>query len=238
MTIFITGASKGIGKAMALHLAARGHNMVINGSRDFDALNEVHQNILQLGAKSLPLFGDVSDYDTTYGFFEKISDKFGCIDVLINNAGISHIGFFADMQENQWRRLINVNLFGVINCCHAAVPYMLNAGNGRIINISSIWGNVGASCEAVYSMTKGGVNAFTKSLAKELGMSGICVNAIACGLIDTEMNSALDNNDLEDFINRLALKRQGRPEEVACLAEFIINADYVTGEIFTLDGGY
>lgn len=237
MVIFITGASRGIGAAMVLHFAALGHDLVINSGRDKLALEKMAEQVLGFGGRVLPLFGDISDYSTIQGFFNKIMLKFGKIDCLINNAALSHVGFFADMKEEEWQRLLGVNLGGVLNCCHLAVPHMLKAGGGSIINISSVWGQTGASCEAVYSMTKGGVNAFTRALAKELGPSNIRVNAIACGLIDTQMNDFLSPEELMDFIGQIPLRRQGKPKEVADMAEFLLGAKYVTGQIINLDGG-
>ena len=238
MVVFITGASRGIGAATALHFAALGHDVAINGGRDKQGLDDVAAQISALGARPLVLFGDIANYATVQDFFCQIISTFGKIDLLVNNAAISHVGFFADMRQEQWRRLVDVNLGGVMNCCHLAIPQMLKQGGGHIINISSIWGWVGASCEAVYSMTKGGVNAFTRALAKELGPSGIKVNAIACGLIDTGMNDFLDANEMAALVEQIPLKRQGKPEEVAQAAEFLMKSQYITGQVLTLDGGF
>ena len=232
MVVFISGASRGIGAAMALHFAALGYDVAVNGAHDAAALDDIAKK-----TGGLALFGDVADYDTVKGFFDKIIATYGQIDIIINNAGISHIGFFADMTENEWHRLINVNLGGVINCCHAALPHMLSRGKGNIVNISSIWGEAGASCEAVYSATKGGVNAFTKALAKELGSCAIRANAISCGVINTGMNSFLSKQELDELVSQIALGRVGQPHEVALVAEYLINAEYVTGQIIGLDGG-
>ena len=238
MSVFITGSSRGIGRALALHFAALGRDVAINCSSNPAELDEVSKQVQTLGGRALPLFGDISDYNLCKNFFEQIITNFGKIDLLINNAAISHIGFFADMAESQWRRLLDVNLGGVLNCSHLAVPHMLARQKGRIINISSVWGQAGASCEAVYSMTKGGVNAFTKALAKELGGSGIMVNAIACGVIDTNMNNFLDEQEKQALIEQIPLKRLGRPAEVAQAADYLARAEYITGQIITLDGGF
>ena len=237
-TIFITGASGGIGAALARHFARLGWNVAAGGGSRKAELDAICAEITELGGKPLAMFGDVADYGLVSGFFDEIVAAFGGIDVVINNAAIAHTGYFADMREADWRRLLDVNLTGVINCCHAAIRHMLKDGRGHIINISSIWGQTGASCEAVYSMTKGGVDAFTRALAKELGPANIRVNAIACGLIDTEMNSALTDDETAYFVGRIPLGRQGRPDEVARVAEFLLEADYVTGQVVTMDGGY
>ena len=238
MTIFVTGSTKGIGRAMALRFAAAGHNLVINGANDIEALNTLGLQIKEYGAACLPLFGDVSKYDTVKGFFSEIIARFGVIDAVINNAAISHIEFFADMKEPIWQRIIDVNLNGVINVCHAAIPYMLSQKNGHIINISSVWGEVGASCEAVYSLTKGGVDAFTKSLAKELGTCSIKVNAISCGVIDTAMNSSFSDDEKNELTKQILLGKTGTPDDVAKAAEFLLNSEYITGQILRLDGGF
>ena len=171
--------------------------------------------------------------------FKKIENKFGCVDILINNAGISHIGLFNKITPDIWQNLIKTNIEGVFNCSHIACQNMINKKDGIIINISSIWGNVGASCEVVYSATKGAINSFTKALAKELAPSGIRINAISCGAIETEMNNFLSSEEKENFINEIPYMRFGKPEEVANLAYYLSskNSSYLTGQIITLDGG-
>ena len=182
---------------------------------------------------------DVSDYNACKDMFLQIQDAFGPVDILVNNAGISHIGLFTDMTPEQWQHVLNVNLGSVLNCTHLAVPAMVHNKTGVILNISSMWGEAGASCEAVYSASKGGINAFTKAMAKELGPSGIRVNAIACGVIDTEMNACFSEEERAELADEIALMRFGKPEEVGRFALTLASesASFLTGQIITLDGG-
>ena len=164
---------------------------------------------------------------------------FGGVDVLVNNAGISYIGLLQDMTPADWERMLRTNLTSVFNCCKLAVPYMISQKQGKIVNISSVWGVVGASCETAYSATKGGINALTKALAKELAPSNIQVNAIACGAIDTEMNQWMDEDDLIALVDEIPSGRLGRAEEVADLAYHLgYKESYLTGQIIGLDGGW
>jgi 3-oxoacyl-[acyl-carrier protein] reductase len=171
--------------------------------------------------------------------FKTIRKHYGSLDVLVNNAGISYIGLLQDMTSADWDRIIRTNLTSVFNCCKLAIPEMLSAGHGKIVNISSVWGNVGASCEVAYSATKGGINAFTKALAKELAPSNIQVNAVACGAIDTEMNRWLDEDELIGLVDEIPAGRLGRAEEVADLVYHLgYKNAYLTGQIISLDGGW
>lgn len=253
-TVLITGSSRGIGQAIALCFAhdtvfsrdasdgTAGRprwNIVINSSHSPQALKHTAAQIRALGVPCLALTGDVGNYEVCAAMFEDIRKNFGDVDVLVNNAGAAHIGLFSDMTPHQWTRLIQTDLLSVFNCCHLAIPAMVRRHEGKIINISSVWGNVGASCEAVYSAAKGGVNAFTKALAKELGPSHIQVNAIACGLIQTEMNSTLSPQEQQDIIDEIPACRMGRPEEVARLVRALATGhEYLTGQVITLDGGW
>ena len=178
-TVLITGSSRGIGKAIATAFAKEGCNLVLNASVSSDELLNTQDELKANGYYSYSYLADVSDYDQCVEMFNTINNIYGGVDILVNNAGISHIGLFTDMKPEQWSRIIDVNLKSVMNCTHLAVPKRVNHNSGIIINISSIWGEKGASCEAVYSATKGAVNSFTKAMAKELGPSGIRVNAIS-----------------------------------------------------------
>ncbi len=236
-SVLITGCSRGIGKAMAEAFAAAGYRLYLNCRNhvseleDFAvSLSETHQ----ISATVLP--GDVGDYEQVREMFRHIPS----LDVLINNAGVAHIGLLQDMKPEEWRCLMQTNLDSLYNTCSQAIPLMQHAGSGRILNITSIWGDRGASCEVAYSASKGGVNAFTKALARELAPSGIPVNAISCGVIDTDMNrSHLTPEDLSSLEEEIPMGRMGTPQEVAQLACKLVTApSYMTGQIITLAGGF
>lgn len=238
-TALVTGSSRGIGKAIAFALGQAGCNIVLNASRSEKELTETKKELEAMGVNCMAVLSDVSDYDACCMLFAKIKEHFGDVDILVNNAGISYIGLFTDMTPTEWDHLIHVNLCSVLNCTHLAVPAMVRKQTGVIINISSMWGEAGASCEAVYSATKGGINAFTKAMAKELGPSGIRVNAIACGVIDTAMNQCFSEEERAALADEISLMRFGKPEEVGNLAVFLANdaSSFLTGQIITLDGG-
>lgn len=238
-TIIITGASRGIGRAIALELAGKDINIIINCVHNSKLLNEVRDKIIAKGACCTAVVGDVSNSDTAAEIFDTAHRLYGRVDVLINNAGISHIGLFQDLRPEEWNHIMNVNLGSVYNCCHFAVKDMLASHSGKIINISSVWGNTGASCEAVYSASKGAVNSFTKALAKELAPSNIQVNAIACGAIDTDMNRHFSKEEIESLRDEIPAGRMGEPSEAARTVRFLCEApEYLTGQIITLDGGW
>ena len=189
--------------------------------------------------RNISFLGDMGVAENCAELFKKIRKQFGGLDVLVNNAGISYIGLLQDMKPEDWELILRTNLTSVFNCCKLAIPMMLEKKQGKIINISSVWGVCGASCEAAYSATKGGVNALTKALAKELAPSNIQVNAIACGAIDTEMNHFLDDEELIGLIEEIPAGRLGRAEEVADLAYHLgYKENYLTGQVIGLDGGW
>lgn len=238
-TVFITGSSRGIGKACALTFARNGWNVVINCKNNKQAMDSVEAEIIKSGAACLALQGDVSDYSIVYSFYNKIEETFGSVDVLINNAGISKIGLLQDMKPDEWNEILQTNLSSVYNCSSLAIPMMLSRGHGKIINISSVWGIAGASCEVAYSATKGGINALTQALGKELAPSNIQVNAIACGAIDTEMNQFLSAEEKDCLLDEIPSCRMGRAEEVGELAYSLATGhDYMTSQIIRLDGGW
>lgn len=238
-TVFVTGSSRGIGKAIAFLFASENCNVILNSSSSEQELINTHNEFKSQGFNCSYYLGDVSDYNICKNIFKKITDTFGGVDILINNAGTSYIGLFGDMKPKQWENIIGVNLYSVFNCTHLSLPYMINKKNGVIINISSMWGEKGASCESIYSASKGGINSFTKSMAKELGPSGIRVNAISCGVIDTKMNEWLTDTEKEDLKEEISLMRFGKIEEVAQLAVFLAGnkSEYITGQIVSIDGG-
>lgn len=238
-TVLVTGASRGIGKAIAVKFAKKGYNVVISCVRREEQLLQTKKEIESFQVSCLSYLGDMGVAENCAELFKKIRKQFGGLDVLVNNAGISYIGLLQDMKPEDWELILRTNLTSVFNCCKLAIPMMLEKKQGKIINISSVWGVCGASCEAAYSATKGGVNALTKALAKELAPSNIQVNAIACGAIDTEMNHFLDDEELIGLIEEIPAGRLGRAEEVADLAYHLgYKENYLTGQIIALDGGW
>ena len=235
----VTGASRGIGRSIALELAKAGACVVIN----YKTNEEEAKNTLEL-IKSLDSFGiivksDVSIYNEAKLLIDKTVESFGKIDILVNNAGISKVGLFIDMKEEEWNSMIDINFKGVINCSHNALKYMVSQKSGSIINISSMWGNVGASCETIYSATKGAVNLFSKSLAKEMAPSNIRVNSVAPGVINTEMNNWLSADDKKQLEEEIPMGKFGEGEDVGKTVVFLASEDskYITGQIITVDGG-
>lgn len=238
-TVLVTGASRGIGKAIAVKFAKKGYNVAISCIHSQERLLQTEKEIESYQVSCLSYLGDMGDMNCCQDLFERIRVQFGGVDVLVNNAGISYIGLLQDMSSQDWERMLHVNLTSVFNCCKLAIPYMVRRKQGKIINISSVWGNVGASCEAAYSATKGGINALTKALAKELAPSNIQVNAVACGAIDTEMNQWMEEDELIALVDSIPAGRLGRAEEVADLVYHLgYKEGYLTGQIIGLDGGW
>lgn len=237
--ILITGASRGIGRQIAISSAKTGRfeSIILNSRRSEALLEEVAKEIYEINPSircSLSI-GDVGNYD----YIHDLHQKYGDIDVLINNAAISITGLLIDMTPEEWNSIISTNLSSIYNTCHEYLPAMISAKSGQIINISSVWGIAGASCEVAYSATKGAVNSFTKALAKEVAPSNIQVNALALGIVDTEMNSHLSEEDIEDICDDIPAGRMLRPEEVAdAVTKLLQMPAYLTGEIITIDGGW
>ena len=235
-TALVTGASRGIGLAIATILAQNGYQLHLTCKNSYKKLKEI--------AKTLSATYKVpcKAYKTDMGNFAEVWTLFSeidTLDVLINNAGISHIGLLQDTSVDEWQKVLDTNLNSVFYTSKLSIPKMLANEGGVIINISSIWGNAGASMEVAYSASKGGVNAFTKALAKELAPSNITVNAISCGVIDTDMNKNLSQSEMNALIEEIPANRLGTAEEVANLVFQIINSPkYLTGQIITIDGGF
>lgn len=235
-TALITGASRGIGKATAEGFAQAGYSLVLTCQHSMEALRAYAE---ELSAKykvpCLSLQADMGNEDDVRAVFSRVHS----LDVLVNNAGIAHIGLLDQMTSQEWHRVMAVNLDSCFYACRAAIPLMLQKHSGRIINVSSVWGIHGASMEVAYSASKGGMNAFTKALAKELAPSGIAVNAICCGVIDTDMNACLSGEDLEALREEIPADRLGTPGEVAQLILQTAQAPvYMTGQLITIDGGW
>lgn len=232
----VTGASRGIGKAVASMLASLGYDLYMTCHRNEELLNHLAEGLQEMyGIKCSCYAFPISNEEKVIEMFHDIP----YLDVLINNAGISYIGLLTDMTYQEWQQVIETNLSACFLTCKYAVPEMVRRRRGKIVNVSSVWGNVGASMEVAYSASKGGVNAFTRALAKELGPSNIQVNAVACGVIDTDMNRCLGEEEMETLIQEIPADRIGHPEEVAELVKLLCTGnEYLTGQIITLDGGW
>ena len=239
--ILVTGASRGIGRSIALKFAREGYHVFLNCRTSLNELEEVQNKILSMPGGSCTITtGDVGDPDQVRRMFQEIHKICPSLDVLVNNAGISHIGLLIDMTDNEWDRLLASNLSSAFYCSREALKDMVSAKSGRILNISSMWGCVGASMETLYSASKGAVNAFTRALGKEVAPSGIRVNAIACGVIDTPMNDVLNSEEKQNLAQDIPLGRFALPIEVADLAWYLAGSQssYLTAQVISLDGGY
>lgn len=239
-TALITGSSKGIGAATAILLAQRGYNVVINYNESYESASLLCRSLASNGYSVITQKANVANRLEVDLMVKEAIYKFGSVDILVNNAGIAYQGLITETDEIDFDKVIDVNLKGVFNCCKAVIPSMVNKKSGRIINISSMWGQVGASCEVAYSAAKAGVIGLTKALAKELAPSGITVNAIAPGLIDTNMNSNLSVEDLNAFVEDIPLGRMGSADEIAAAIEFLASdkAGYITGQVLGINGGF
>lgn len=238
--VLITGASHGIGKAAAVRFAKEGCRLFLNCMNSKEELSELRSELqIKYSVDCILYIGDISSSDCVNEMFADIEKRFGGVDILINNAGISHIGLLSDMSDEEWNHLMSINLNSVFYCCRAAIPYMVSKKSGRIVNVSSVWGNIGASMECAYSASKGAVNSFTKALAKELAPSNIQVNAAAFGTIDTRMNSCFSTEERQAIEDEIPMGRYGTVKEAAdMIYELAFSPAYLTGQIITMDGGW
>jgi 3-oxoacyl-[acyl-carrier protein] reductase len=239
-TALITGASRGIGRASAELFAAEGYHVVVNYLHSQAQAEELCAALEADGHQALAIKADVSKRAQVDALVHATLARFGTIDVLVNNAGIAQQKLFNDITEDEWDRMLDINLKGIFNCCQAVLPTMLHHKSGRIINLSSMWGIAGASCEVHYSAAKAAVIGFTKALAKELGPSNIQVNCVAPGVIKTEMNSALTDADRAALIEETPLMRIGTPQEVAQAIYFLASdrSSFFTGQVLSPNGGF
>lgn len=237
--VLITGASRGIGRACAFTFARAGYHVFINCRNSMKELEQVQEQILSEGGSCQALPGDMGNSGDVSRIFQQIESSAQGLDVLVNNAGMAYIGLLTDMNDSDWERILHTNLSSVFYCSRAAIPYMVSQKSGKIISISSMWGTCGASCEAAYSAAKAGVNGLTRALAKELAPSNIQVNAIACGVIDTDMNAQLSEQERHTLMDEVPAGRFGSPREVADLVLDLSESHaYLTGQIIGLDGGF
>ena len=235
----ITGASGGIGAAAAREFARRGWGVAIHYHHGAEKAAVLAEELSKTGTPVMTVQADVADRGQVERMVDNVLDKFCQLDILVCNAGLSHIGLLSDIDEEEWRRLFAVNVDGVYHCCRAAMPHFIHRKAGSIVTVASMWGQVGASCEVAYSAAKGAVIAFTKALAKELGPSGIRVNCVSPGTIDTEMNRHLTAEDLAALAEETPLERIGTPEEVARAIAFLAGdeASFFTGQVLAPNGG-
>ena len=236
----VTGASRGLGKAIALQLASDGAQVVVNYATSSDKAEEVVSTIQSGGGKALAMQADVSNLEEVEKMVDTIYEQFGQIDILVNNAGVTRDELLISMEREDWDKVISTNLGGLFNCTKAVAKYMMVQKSGRIINMSSVAGERGGRGQSNYAASKGAVNAFTRSVAMELARKKITVNAVAPGVVATEMSSEVIRRAQDIILDSVALKRLGQPEEIAKVVAFLASDDssYITGEIIRVDGGF
>jgi 3-oxoacyl-[acyl-carrier protein] reductase len=239
-TVLVTGGSGGIGAAIAERFASVGMNVVIHYMTSHEAANDVARRCMALGAKVMTVTADVRDRSQLQRMAERLESSGMMPDILVNNAGKAHYGMLADLSESEWDDIMAVNLKGTFLCSQIFMPYMVSQRYGRIVNVSSVWGISGASCEVAYSASKGGVNAFTKALAKELAPSGVTVNAVAPGAVNTSMLSNLQEDEVRMLEEDIPAGRLAAPEEISSLVYFLAlpESGYITGQIISPNGGW
>ncbi len=237
-TILITGGSRGIGKCLAENLATDGFNIVLNYNKSKKQAEEIKKNLAEKGINIEIFKADVSKREEVKKLIKFTLDKFKNIDILINNAGIAKLQMFNDITDEDWNEMISTNLNSAFYTIQEALPNFVHNKSGCIINISSIWGMVGASCEVSYSVSKAGIIGLTKSLAKELGPSNIRVNSIAPGIINTDMNSNIDERIIKQLKEDTPLNKIGKPEDIYKCVKWLIEDEFTTGQIISPNGGY
>ncbi|WP_149466316.1 elongation factor P 5-aminopentanone reductase [Paenibacillus antarcticus] len=239
-TVLITGASRGIGAAIAERFALVGMNVVIHYGKSHEEANDVARRCMSHGATVLTVTADLKDREQICRMRDKLQSHGLMPDILVNNAGISHYGMLSDVTEDIWDDVMSTNLKGMFLCTQVFMPHMVSQRYGRIINISSVWGISGASCEVLYSTSKGGVNAFTKALAKELAPSGITVNAVAPGAVDTSMMDHLHDEEIKMLEEEIPAGRLARPDEISSLVYFLALSEsgYINGQVISPNGGW
>lgn len=230
----VSGGSRGIGASIVETLASSGFDVVLNYRFSANKANDIASKFSNV----VTFQSDVSDHAQVKSLVDFTISKFGRIDLLVNNAGIDFINTLSDTSDSDFDKVLKNNLYSAFYLSKEVSPYMINAKSGLIINISSIWGIVGASCEMAYSVSKAGLDAMTKSLAKELGPSNIRVNSIAPGIIDTDMNSFLSKEELSEIVNDIPLERIGLPSDVANTVLFLDKNSYITGQVIQVTGGW
>ena len=236
--IIVTGGSRGIGAEIVKVLVKEGYTVILNYNKSENCAKNVKSELKKLGYTVDIFKADVSNKDEAENLIRYAINKYGKIDVLINNAGISQTKLFTDLSDEDWNNMINNNLNSAFYCTRETVKNMMHYKNGLIINISSIWGITGGSLEVHYSTAKAGLIGFTKALAKELGPSNIRVNAIAPGIIDTDMNNEYSKDEIENIKNEIPLEKVGKPESIAKCVKWLIEDDYTTGEVISINGGW
>ncbi|MBG9793096.1 3-ketoacyl-ACP reductase [Paenibacillus dendritiformis] len=239
-SVLITGASRGIGAAIAHRFASVGMKVIIHYLNSHEAANEVARTCLAYGGEAVTIRADLRSAEQIDRMKSKLDELGFTPDILVNNAGTAYYGLFTDVTEEEWDDCMNINLKGMFLCTQRFAPHMISQKYGRIINVSSVWGITGASCEVMYSTAKGGVNAFTKSLAKELAPSGVTVNAVAPGAVDTDMMKHLDTSERSALEEDIPAGRLGTPGEIASLVYFLAlpESGYITGQIISPNGGW
>lgn len=236
--ILVTGGSRGIGKDIVISMAMMGYKVILNYNKSDEQAKSIQQNLIKQGKKIEIFKADVTKREEVKKMIDFCIEKYNKIDVLINNAGISQVKLFTDITDEDWNNMLQTNLTSAFYTSQETVKHMISNKTGCIINISSIWGIVGASCEVHYSVAKSGLDAMTKSLAKELGPSNIRVNSIAPGIIYTDMNKNLSKEELENIINEIPLEKIGYPYSITNCVKWLVEDDYTTGQIISINGGW